>query len=119
MLPGALIEDQDTLQVPFGTVSLQVTNGFRKTMAPVDQVFLCEVTIYWIAFYCKGKEYRTSAKTTKKREATLLAFYLGEVVRGDFQGIKFERKKMMSLSLTELPRTTLRRTARSRGLAGL
>ena len=25
--------------------------------------------IYWVAFYCKGVEFRTSAKTDKKREA--------------------------------------------------
>ena len=33
---------------------------------------------YWIAFYCKGIEYRISAKTNKKRTAEdLLSFYLG------------------------------------------
>ena len=49
-------------------------------------------SIYWIALYSKGKEYRTSAKTERKREAEkLLAFYLGQVARGEFQG--FEREK--------------------------
>jgi integrase len=42
---------------------------------------------YWIAFSHKGKEYRHSAKTEKKREAeNLLAFYLGKCVRGEFKG---------------------------------
>ena len=43
--------------------------------------------IYWIAFYCKGTEYRLSAKTEKKRTAEeFLSFYLGQVARGEFQG---------------------------------
>jgi len=43
--------------------------------------------IYWVAFYCKGVEYRTSAKTDKKREAeNLLSRYLGQVARGEFTG---------------------------------
>ena len=48
--------------------------------------------IYWIAFYSTGKEYRTSAKTKKKRDAEKpLAFYLGQVARGAFQGFKCEK----------------------------
>jgi integrase len=71
--------------------------------------------IYWIAFYCKGREYRTSAKTTKKREAeTILAFYLGKVARGEFR--EFERKEM-SLSLTELL-NDFEEDCKERGLAG-
>ena len=55
--------------------------------------------IYWIAFYCKGKEYRTSAKTTKKRKAEeVLAFYLEQVARGEFTGFQQEK----SLTLSEL-----------------
>jgi hypothetical protein len=43
--------------------------------------------IYWIAFYCNGVEFRTSAKTDKKREAeNLLSRYLGQVARGEFMG---------------------------------
>lgn len=53
--------------------------------------------IYWIAFYCKGKEYRTSAKTAKKRKAEeVLAFYLGQVARGEFQG--FQQEKALTLA---------------------
>lgn len=53
--------------------------------------------IYWIAFYCKGKEYRTSAKTEKKRRAEeLLAFYLGQVARGEFAG--FQQQTVLTLS---------------------
>ena len=71
--------------------------------------------IYWIAFYCKGREYRTSAKTTKKREAeNILAFYLGKVARGEFR--EFERKEM-SLSLTELL-NDFEEDCQERGLAG-
>ena len=56
--------------------------------------------IYWIAFYSKGQEYRTSAKTESKREAEkVLAHYLGQVARNEFRG--FEREEM-SLSLTEV-----------------
>ena len=55
--------------------------------------------IYWIAFYCQGKEYRTSAKTTKKRKAEeVLAFYLGQVARGEFTGFQQEK----GLTLAEL-----------------
>lgn len=53
--------------------------------------------IYWIALYSKGKEYRTSAKTVRKREAEkLLAFYLGQVARGEFQG--FQQGKILTLN---------------------
>ena len=53
--------------------------------------------IYWIAFYCKGKEYRTSAKTAKKRKAEeLLAFYLGQVARGEFKGFQLEKALTLS-----------------------
>ena len=42
---------------------------------------------YWIALSYKGKEYRRSALTNKKREAdNLLGFYLGQVARGEFRG---------------------------------
>jgi integrase len=52
---------------------------------------------YWIAFYCKGKEYWTSAKTDKKRKAQdLLAFYLGQVARGEFKG--FQQDTVVTLS---------------------
>ena len=54
--------------------------------------------LYWIKFYYKGKKYEKSAKTTRKREAQdLLAFYMGQVVRGEFKG--FEEN---SLSMREL-----------------
>jgi integrase len=53
--------------------------------------------VYWIAFYCRGKEYRASTKTAKKRKAEeLLAFYLGQVARGEFQG--FQQEKGLTLS---------------------
>jgi integrase len=43
--------------------------------------------IYWIAFYAHGTEYRTSAKTEKKRAAeNLLSRSLGQVARGEFTG---------------------------------
>lgn len=52
--------------------------------------------MYWIAFYCRGKEYRTSAKTEKKRDAeNILAFYMGQVARGEFSG--FQREKVLTL----------------------
>ena len=55
--------------------------------------------IWWISFYYQGKKLRQSAKTKKKREAeTLLAYYLGQVARGEFTG--FGQKK--SLTLTDL-----------------
>jgi hypothetical protein len=42
--------------------------------------------IYWLAFYCKGEEYRTSAKTESKREAEkVLSHYLGQVARNTFK----------------------------------
>src|SRR5215813_2474437 len=53
--------------------------------------------VYWIAFYCRGKEYRTSAKTARKRKAEeLLAFYLGQVARGEFQGLQQEKALTLS-----------------------
>ncbi len=43
--------------------------------------------IYWIAFSHKGKEYRKSAKTERKRDAdNLLSFYLGQCARDEFKG---------------------------------
>lgn len=55
--------------------------------------------IYWIAFYSKGKEYRTSAKTEKKRDAeNLLSFYLGQVARSEFKGFVDDK----SLTLFEM-----------------
>ena len=34
--------------------------------------------IWWVAFFCKGKEYRRSAKSLRKSDAqTLLRKYLG------------------------------------------
>ena len=44
---------------------------------------------YHIAFSYKGKEYRKSALTERKREAErLLAFYLGQCARGEFKGFE-------------------------------
>ena len=71
--------------------------------------------IYWIAFYCKGKEYRTSAKTIKKREAEhLLAFYLGQVARGEFKGFM---QRGASLSIAEVL-DDFEEDCQERGLAG-
>jgi hypothetical protein len=54
---------------------------------------------YHIAFSFKGVEYRKSALTDKKREAeNLLAFYLGQCARGEFQGFGTEK----TLSLFEM-----------------
>ena len=53
--------------------------------------------IYWIALYSKGNEYRTSAKTERKRKAEKLrAFYLSQVARGEFQG--FQPGKILTLN---------------------
>jgi integrase len=52
------------------------------------RVFLRGST-YWIAFRYKGKEYRRSSKTDKKREADkLLAFYLAQCARDEFRGFQ-------------------------------
>ncbi len=54
--------------------------------------------IYWIKFYYKGKKYEKSAKTNKKREAQgLLAFYMGQVVRGEFKGFEEDSLLMKEL----------------------
>ena len=71
--------------------------------------------IYWIAFYSKGKEYHTSAKTDSTREAEkILSHYLGQAARNEFRS--FERGDI-SLSLKFLP--TLKTTVRREGHAGL
>lgn len=71
---------------------------------------------YHIAFYCKGKEYRTSAKTNKKREAeNLLSFYLGKVARNEFRGFAQEGN---TLSLTEVL-ADFEDDCQERGLRGL
>jgi hypothetical protein len=43
--------------------------------------------IWWVAFSCKGKEYRRSAKSLRKSDAQiLLRKYLGQVADGTFTG---------------------------------
>jgi integrase len=55
--------------------------------------------IYWIGFSYRGKEYRKSAKSAKKRDAeNLLAFYLGQCARDEFKGFQQET----SLTVGEL-----------------
>ena len=50
-------------------------------------------SIWWITFRHKGKKFRHSANTDKKREADkLLAFYLGQVARGEFKGFELQRR---------------------------
>ena len=59
------------------------------------RVFLRGST-YWIAFNYKGKEYRRSSKTDKKREADkLLAFYLAQCAREEFKGFLREDTYML------------------------
>src|SRR5215470_14103905 len=54
--------------------------------------------IYWIKLYCRGKKYEKSAKTNRKREAQdLLAFYMGQVVRGEFTGFEEDTLRMNEL----------------------
>ena len=48
--------------------------------------------IWWVAFSCKGKEYRRSAKSLRKSDAqTLLRKYLGQVADGTFMGFHEDR----------------------------
>ena len=71
---------------------------------------------YWIAFYSRGREYRTSAKTNKKREAeNLLSFYLGKVARGEFTGFG---QTVATLTLTEVL-ADFEDACEERGLRGL
>jgi integrase len=63
------------------------------------RVFLRGST-YWLAFSHKGKEYRKSAKTDKKREAEgVLSHYLGQCARNEFHGFEDHR---LSYSVTEM-----------------
>src|SRR5437870_1683119 len=67
-----------------GIPSQDSYSGWRGNVA--GRVFKRGAT-YHIAFSYKGVEYRKSALTAKKREAdNLLAFYLGQCARGEFQG---------------------------------
>ena len=48
--------------------------------------------IYWIGFSHRGKEYRKSSKSKKKREAErILAYYLGQCAREEFKGFQDDR----------------------------
>jgi hypothetical protein len=56
--------------------------------------------IWWIAFYFKGKQIRTSSKSVRKRDAEkLLAMYLAEVAQGTFTGLKTDKD---SISVNEV-----------------
>jgi integrase len=69
--------------------------------------------IWWYSFYYKGKKYRASAKTEKKREAEkILAHYLGQLVRGEFQGFQHDQiltiDNLLTLALDEAEMKELR-----------
>ena len=76
------------------------------------RVFLRSET-YWIAFSYKGKEYRKSAKTDKKREADkLLAYYLAQCARGEFHGFEDMVTLTIGEMLTDLVEDAKRRQLR-------
>jgi hypothetical protein len=52
--------------------------------------------IWWYSFYHKGKKYRQSSKSNRKRDAEkLLGYFLGQVARDEFRG--FDRHDGLTL----------------------
>ena len=72
--------------------------------------------VWWISFYDSGKEYRTSAKTTKKRDAEkLLVHYMAQVARRELKGFATETPYTVDDMLDDLIADCTRRKLRDVG----
>ena len=64
--------------------------------------------IWWIKFAHQGKNYYTSAKSTKKADATrLLSMYLGQIAAGTFQGLKPPQREVVQFESQPSPLVAL------------